>query len=75
MVVVRDFLKIVKPTNTISKEYVLEKNTITYFSNKKFTTTKKLEIIDIDLSCTTSTKGFYGESYFMIIVDDFSRMM
>ena len=21
------------------------------------------------------TKGFYGESYFMILVDDFSRMM
>ena len=48
---------------------------MTSFPSKKFTTTAKLEIVHIDLSSPTKTKGFYGERYFMILVDDFSRMM
>ena len=39
-----------------------------------FTTTTKLEIVHIDLSGPTKTKGFYGERYFKIIFDDFSKM-
>ena len=35
----------------------------------------KLEIVHTDLSGPTETRGFYGERYFMIIVDNFSRMM
>ena len=41
----------------------------------KFTATEKLEIIQIDLSGPSRTRGFYGEIYFMISVDDFTRMM
>ena len=51
------------------------KHNKTSFPCKKFTTTKKLEIIHTNLSGPTKTKGFYGERYFMILVDDFSRMM
>ena len=35
----------------------------------------KLDIVHIDLRGPTKTRGFYGERYFMILVDDFSRMM
>ena len=31
--------------------------------------------MQIDLSGPIRTRGFYGERYFMILVDDFSRMM
>ena len=34
-----------------------------------------MEIVHIDLSGPTKTRGFYDERYFMILVDDFSRMM
>ena len=72
---IRDLSKIVKPTNTICKECVLAKHNRTFFPSKKFCTIVKLEIVHIDLSGAINTKGFYGESYFMILVDDFSRMM
>ena len=39
---VRDFPNIVKPTNTICKECVLEKHNKTSFPSKKFTITEKL---------------------------------
>lgn len=45
------------------------------FPSKKFTITEKLEIVHTDLSGPTRTRGFYGERYFMILVDDFTRMM
>ena len=35
----------------------------------------KLEIVHTDWSGPTRTRGFYGERYFMIFVDDFTRMM
>lgn len=72
---IRDYFRIVKPTDTICKEYVMAKHKKTSFPNKKLTTTTKLEIVHTDLSCPTKTKEFYGERYFMILVDDFSRMM
>ena len=75
MFAVRDFSKIVKPTNTICKECILAKHNKTSFPSKKFTTIAKLEIVHTNLSSSTKTKGFYGERYFMILVDDFSRMM
>jgi len=75
MFAVRDFPKIIKPTNTICKECVLAKHNRTSFPSNKFTTIEKLEIVHLDFSGPTKTKGFYGEKYFMIIVDNFSRMM
>ena len=53
----------------------MAKRNKTSFPSKKFTTIEKLEIVHIDLSGPTKTKGFYGEMYLMILVDDFSRMM
>ena len=54
---------------------MLEKHKRTSFPYKKFTTTTKLEIVHIDLSGPMKTKGFYGQRYFIILVDDFSRMI
>ena len=34
-----------------------------------------MEIVHTNLSGPTKTRGFYGERYFMIFVDDFTRMM
>ena len=46
-----------------------------YFPSKKFTSTEKLEIFHTDLSGPIKTKGFYSERYFMILFDDFTRMI
>ena len=72
---IRDLAKIVKPTNTIFNECVLAKHNRTSFPNKNFTATMKLDIVHTDINSPRKTKGFYGEIYFMILVDDFSRMM
>ena len=34
-----------------------------------------MEIVHTNLSGPTRTRGFYGERYFMIFVDDFTRMI
>ena len=34
-----------------------------------------MEIVHTDLSDPSRTRGFYGEMYFLIFVDDFTRMM
>ena len=73
--VVRDLPKIVKPTNVVCKECILAKKKKVSFPSKKFTTTKNLEIVHTDMSGPSRTRGFYGEMYFMIFVDDFTRMM
>ena len=75
MFAVQDLPKIVKPSNMICKECVMEKHKRTSFPRKKFTSTIKLEIVHTDLSGPTRTRGLHGERYFMILVDDFSRMM
>lgn len=45
------------------------------FPSKKFSTIAKLEIVHTDLSGPTRTRGFFGERYFIIFVDDLTRMM
>ena len=53
----------------------MEKHNRTSFPSKNFTTIEKLEILYTYLSNPIKTKWFYGERYFMILVDGFSRMM
>ena len=57
MFAVRDLPKIVKPTNIICKDCVLENHTRTSFPSKKFTTTIKLGILHIDIIGPMKTKG------------------
>lgn len=73
--VVRDFSKIVKPTNTICKDLILGNQNKNLFPRKTFTTSTKLQIIHTNLCSPTSTRYFYRETYFMLLIDDFTRMM
>ena len=66
--IVRDFCKIMKPTNVFCKEYIMAKQLKVSFPSMKFTTREKLEFVHIDLSGPIKTKGFYGERYFMILL-------
>ena len=50
---VRDMPKITMPTNVVCKECILAKQKKVSFPSKKFTTTKKLEIVHTDLSGPT----------------------
>ena len=57
------------------KECILAKQKKVSFPIKKFTTSYKLGIIHTDLSGPSRTKGFYGDRYFMIFVDELTIMM
>ena len=46
----------------------------TNFKVKEHTTSKTLEIIHTDLCIPTRTKSFQGEYYFMLLIDDYTRM-
>jgi hypothetical protein len=66
--------RITKPTNTLCKHCQQGKQTKTRFKSKEYLTTKPLEIVHTDLVGPTTTKGLKGESYFMLLVDDYTRM-
>jgi hypothetical protein len=72
--VVKEIPKISKPTNILCRHCLQGKQTKTNFKSKEYSTTKPLEIIHTDLVGTTRTKGFKGEQYFMLLVDDDTRM-
>ena len=43
-------------------------------SRQRNSTTKPLEIVHIDLCGPMRTKGLEGELYFMLLIDDYTRM-
>jgi transposase InsO family protein len=71
---VREMPQIMKPTNTLCKHCQQGKQTKTRFKSKEYSTTKPLEIVHTDLVGPTTTKGLKGERYFMLLVDDYTRM-
>jgi hypothetical protein len=75
MEVVREMPQIMKPTNTLCKHCQQGKQTNTRFKSKEYSTTRPLEIVHIDLVGPTTTKGLKGEKYFMLLVDDYTRMV
>ena len=72
--VVREMPQITKPTNTLCRHYQQGKQTNTRFKSKEYSTTIPLEIMHTDLVGPTTTKGLKGERYFMLLVDDYTRM-
>jgi transposase InsO family protein len=66
--------QIMKPTNTLCKHCQRGKQTKTRFKSKEYSTTRTLEIVHTDLVGQTRTKGLKGEKYFMLLVDDYTRM-
>ena len=45
------------------------------FKSKEYSTTRPLEIVHTNLVGPTTTKGLKGEKYFMLLVDDYTRMV
>jgi transposase InsO family protein len=72
---VREMPHIMKPTNTLCKHCQQGKQTKTRFKSKEYSTTKPLEIVHTDLVGPTTTKGLKDERYFMLLVDDYTRMI
>jgi hypothetical protein len=72
---VREMPQITKPTNTLCKHCQQGKQTKPRFKSKEYSTTKPLEIVHIDLVGPTTTKFLKGERYFMLLVDDYIRMI
>jgi transposase InsO family protein len=63
-----------KPTNTLCKHCQQGKKTKTRFKSKEYSTTRPLEILHTDLVRPTTTYGLKGERYFILLVDDYTRM-
>jgi hypothetical protein len=72
--VVRDLPKVIKSLDSMSKHCQIGKQTRVKFKTKENSTTKPLEIIHKDLCGPTRTKITYGEQYFMLIIDDYTRL-
>jgi transposase InsO family protein len=66
--------QITKPTNTLCKHCQQGKQTKTKFKSKEYSTTRPMEILHTDLVGPTTTKGLKGEIYFMLLIDDYTRM-
>jgi hypothetical protein len=71
---IREIPQIMNPTNTLCKHCHQGKKTKTSFKSKEYSTTKPLEIVHIYLVGPTRTNGLKGEKYFMLLVDDYTRM-
>jgi hypothetical protein len=71
---VREMPQITKPTNTLCKHCQQGKKTKTMFKSKEYSMTRPLEIVHTDLVGPNTTKGLKGEKYFMLLVDDYTRM-
>ena len=50
------------------------KQTRVEFKTKEHSTTRTLELVHTDLCRPTRSKGLNGEEYFMLLIDDFTRM-
>jgi hypothetical protein len=71
---VREMPQITKPTNTLCKHCQQGKKTKIGFKSKEYTTTRPLEIVHNDIAGPNTTKGLKGEKYFMLLVDDYTKM-
>jgi transposase InsO family protein len=71
---VRELPQITKPTNTLRKQCQQGNQTKIRFKSKEYSTKRPLEIVHIDLVGPIATKGLKGEKYFMLLVDDYTRM-
>ena len=73
--VVRNFPNIEKPHSPICKPCQMGKLTRTSFKTKSQPSTNKpLQLVHMDLCGPSRQKGTGGEWYFMLVIDDFSRL-
>ena len=71
---VKEMIEISKPKNTLCENCPQGKQTKTKFKSKEYSTKKPLDIVHTDLCGPTRTKGLNCEQYFMLLVDDYTRM-
>jgi hypothetical protein len=72
---IRDLPTIIKPTNTMCRECVMGKQIKNNFQGKSFLAREKLDLVHIDLCGPTKTRAYHGERYFILFIDDYSKMM
>ena len=72
--VVINLPKIIKPPNHVCRHSLHGKKTRTRFKVKEHKNSQPLEIIHTNLCGQTRTKSFQGEYYFMLLIDDYTRM-
>jgi hypothetical protein len=72
--VVRDMPKIIKPSNSVCRHFQHGKQTRVRFKTKEYSTSKPLELVHTDLCGPTRTKSMQGEHYFILFIDDYTRM-
>jgi transposase InsO family protein len=72
---VKDLLRISKPQDSMCKPCQVGKQNRTQFKSKSFTSTKKpLQLVHMDLCGPSRQEGTGKENYFMLIIDDYSRL-
>jgi hypothetical protein len=72
---IKDLLKISKPYDSICKPCQIGKLTRTQFKSKYFPSTQKpLELVHMDLCRPSRKEGTGKENYFMLVIDDYSRL-
>jgi len=72
---VRGLPPITKPNNVTCKDYQLGKLESSSFYRKLFTSEHVLDLVHTDLCGPMRTKSVSGDKYFMLFIDNFSRMM
>ena len=71
---VKGISKIIKPSNHVCKHCQHGKQTKVRFNTKEYYTSKPLELVHTDLCGPTRTKSIQGEYYFILFIDDYTRM-
>ena len=72
--VVRDLPNITLPESTICKSCQFGKQTRVQFNAKEGSASKPLELIHTDVCGPMRKKSHRGEKYYILFIDDFSRM-
>ena len=73
-VLVKDMPKLARPDKIIYKGCQQGKKSKVKFSIKEYSTTKPLEIIHTSFCGPIMKREFQGEIYFMLLIDDYTRM-
>ena len=72
---VKDLQKISNPYDFVCKSCQMGKLTRTQFKSKNFTSTNKpLQLVHMDLCGPSRKEGTKRERYFMLVIDDYSRL-
>ena len=71
---VRAMLEIKNLENSVCEHCQHGKQRRVEFKTKEHSTTRPLELVHTDLCGPTRSKGLNGEEYFMLLIDDFTKM-